>query len=168
MKSTVPVTVRRPATAWNMFDLVPRSWGGDHQRNYSTYIENRSRRPPMLMESSRWQTKVKGCHPLSKYIDVALVTAVLLSAPLFSIHAFLSPTIRCTGSLYSLSCLRLIRTLGSELFSPARFRLFSPLCSLQAIMSSLPPSPRVYLCSVCCCVCVISPEYQCSREGNIS
>lgn len=71
----------------------------------------------------------------------------------------------------TLSCLRPLRTLGSELFSPARFRLFSPPCSLRAVASSLPPSPRAHLYSVCCYLCVsggLSPEYQCSREGNVS
>lgn len=41
-------------------------------------------------------------------------------------------------------------------YFPPRDSASSLLCSLQAIMSSLPPSPRVYLCSVCCCVCVLS------------
>lgn len=136
-----------------MFDLVPRSWGG-------------GRSPEKLLNIYReWEQKAPNAHgilqvtdksqrlPPTKHIHRCCRGGCCTSLCSFIFQPCF-PLPDHPGSLYSLSCLRLIRTLGSELFSPARFRLFSPLCSLQAIMSSLPPSPRVYLCSVCCCVCV--------------
>lgn len=111
----------------------------------------------MLMESW-WQTKVKGCHPLSKYIDVAVVTAVLLSSPLFSIHAFLSPTIRwdawdCTLWAVCASFGRLDLN-----YFPPRDSASSLLCAVckPSCLLSLPLPECISVLSAAVCVCVLS------------
>lgn len=100
-------------------------------------VTDTSQRPPHTNNSQR----------------VAVVTVVLISAPLFSSHASHSLTISCPGTLYSPSCRALIQPLGRGLFCPGRFLLFSPQpCSLLAIMSSLPASASLSLLCLLLCV----------------